>query len=488
MRIKFHSKIESRPKSDLIVIPFLSVKGKAKVAINSSSFDGIVKPVLNSGDFTGSAGEIHFVYGSEGKETRTAMLGLGDEKTINTESIRRAYSALVKKCHQNKIQKIAVLVPELNEKINTVVGFSEGIFLTNYVYGYGKSAKEAKLITELHIIGCDSKQKIKVNETRKIVDAVTFTKDLVNGNADEVTPKYLSQVAKKLAKKHSKVSATIFDKKRIIKEKMELLLSVNRGSSGDPAFIILKYRGNPKSKEHTVVVGKGVTYDTGGLSLKPTGGMLTMRSDMGGAATALGTIDAVASLGLKVNLTAVVPATENGIDSCSYKPGDVYGSYLGKTVEIGNTDAEGRLILADALAYASQKLKPTRIIDFATLTGAVVISLGRVASGLMTNDEKLAEALIAAGNETSERTWRLPLFDEYRKQLNSDVADLKNVGGREAGSIVAGMFLQEFVGKGIPWAHIDIAGTAFIDRDDGYLTKNATGVGVRLMVSFLTSS
>jgi leucyl aminopeptidase len=212
--------------------------------------------------------------------------------------------------------------------------------------------------------------------------------------------------------------------------------------------------------------------------------METMKCDMSGAACALGTIHAAASLGLKVNLTAVIPSTENGIDSRSYKPGDVYTSFLGKTVEIGNTDAEGRLILADALAYSVKNLKPTRMIDFATLTGACVIALGEETTGLMSNDDHLAESIMRAGNETFERTWRLPLFDEYKQQLDSDIADISNVGGREAGTITAALFLQEFVGK-TPWAHLDIAGTAFLKKSRRYHPKNGTGVGVRLMIQFL---
>jgi leucyl aminopeptidase len=280
------------------------------------------------------------------------------------------------------------------------------------------------------------------------------------------------------------VKATVFDKKRIQKEKMGLLLAVNQGSSIDPAFIILEYKGNPKSKDHTVVVGKGVTYDTGGLNLKPTGSMETMKCDMSGAACALGTIHAAASLGLKVNLTAVIPSTDNSIDSKSYKPGDVYSSYLGKTVEIGNTDAEGRLILADALAYASKNLKPTRMINFATLTGACVIALGEETSGLMSNNDPLAESISRAGNETFERAWRLPLFEEYKSQLDSDIADISNTGGREAGTITAALFLQEFVGN-TPWAHLDIAGTAYLKKSRRYHPKNGTGVGVRLMIQLL---
>ncbi len=231
-------------------------------------------------------------------------------------------------------------------------------------------------------------------------------------------------------------------------------------------------------------MGKGITYDTGGLSLKPTSGMQDMKCDMSGAATALGTIFAAAKIGLKKNVTAIVPSTENCIGSKSYKPGDVYIGYSGKTVEIDNTDAEGRLILADALAYASKKLKPSRIIDFATLTGAIIVALGEETTGMMSNNDELAAQLAKAGEATYERVWRLPLFEEYKQQIKSDVADLKNSGGRDASSITAALFLQEFIGD-FPWAHLDIAGTAHLSKARRYHPKNGTGVGIRLMIEFL---
>ena len=273
-------------------------------------------------------------------------------------------------------------------------------------------------------------------------------------------------------------------KKQLEKEGFGLLLAVNRGSSCDPALIILQYRGQPHSNNNTVIVGKGITYDTGGLNLKVGVGMETMKCDMGGAAAVLGTMLAAATLGLKTNLTGVIATTENSIGPDSYKPGDVYTSYLGKTVEIGNTDAEGRLVLADALAYANAKLAPTRMINLATLTGSIVIALGEEATGLMSNSDELSLALSEAGETTYERVWRMPLYDEYQERLKSDFADLINVAGRPASANLAGMFLKEFVGK-TPWAHLDIAGTAYLTKARHYLPKNATGVGVRLLIEFL---
>ena len=267
---------------------------------------------------------------------------------------------------------------------------------------------------------------------------------------------------------------------------MGLLLAVNRASSRDPTFMLIEYKGDPKAHDLTVLVGKGITFDTGGLNLKPTGSMESMKCDMAGAAAVLGVIQAAAALGIKKNITGVIAATENSIGSRSYKPGDVYCGYAGKSVEIGNTDAEGRLILADALAYAVKNLKPSRIIDLATLTGAVEVALGNEAIGLLSNHDVLADLLIRSGSSTGERVWRLPLYEEYKDLLKSDVADIKSTGGRTAGCITAAIFLHEFVGK-TPWAHLDIAGTAYLNEAKRYQPKHATGVGVRLMLSLLES-
>ncbi len=326
-----------------------------------------------------------------------------------------------------------------------------------------------------------------MNKKLVISEGVYYARDLINSNADEVTPQYFANCARTIAKDYSHVKATILDKAHIQKEGLHLLMAVNRGSNLDPAFIILQYKGDPKSKEHVVMVGKGITYDTGGLNLKPTGSMETMKCDMSGAAACLGAILAVARLKMKVNFSIVIPSTENGIDANSFKPGDVYKSYAGKTVEMTNSDAEGRLVLADALAYAIKKMEPTQLIDIATLTGAIEVALGSEASGLMSTDDKLAEALMKAGETTFERLWRMPLYDEYKERLKSDIADLKSWNGRGAGANVAATFLRAFVDEKIPWAHIDIAGTAFLQEAKKYQPKYAIGVGVRLMLEYLES-
>lgn len=486
-------KSAKRKKADILVIPFWKEKKGVKPAAEASLMKTESATLLGSGDFKGEEGEVAFLYQKPGQEEpRLLLLGLGEKEKESIEHLRRAYGAVAKACQKKKLTVVNIAMPTVSglKEEEIARGIAEGLLLTNYAFTLNKneSIKDNApvLLKKVTLIGATARSKQVISSSIAISEAVYQARDLINNNADVVTPQYLAAVAKKLEKDYSAVKTTVFDKKKIEKEKMGLLLAVGRGSSVDPAFLIVEYKGDPKSKDHTVVVGKGVTYDTGGLNLKPTGSMETMRQDMSGAAAALGTVQAAAALKLKRNITAVVPTTENSIGSHSFKPGDVYQSYLGKTVEIGNTDAEGRLILADALAYTVKNLKPSRIIDFATLTGAIVIALGEEAAGMMSNDDHLAADLMKAGEATHERVWRLPLYSEYKKMLKSNVADLKNIGGRAAGSITAALFLEEFVGK-TPWAHVDIAGTAFLSDEREYLPKDATGTGIRLMIEYLSS-
>lgn len=278
----------------------------------------------------------------------------------------------------------------------------------------------------------------------------------------------------------------VFDEKRLEKEGFHALLAVNRGSENPPRFLILTYEGSGATR-HIGLVGKGVTYDTGGLSIKPTDSMQHMRSDMSGAATVLAAFEAVAALKLPVKLTGAIPLTDNIVDAKSYKPGDVIGSYSGKTIEVIDTDAEGRIILADALTYIARHHQPDVIVDLATLTGAAVRAIGSAASALFSNDDALAAALTASGEATGERLWRLPLWDEYKDDIASDIADVKNLGKITAGAISAAKFLEIFIESHPSWAHLDIAGTAYGDNEFGK-AKSATGYGVRLLVEFISPS
>jgi len=276
---------------------------------------------------------------------------------------------------------------------------------------------------------------------------------------------------------------TVWDKQRIEQAKFGGLLGVSAGSTRPPRFIILEHSGGQKNLNTIVLVGKGVTFDAGGISIKPASGMAEMKMDMSGAAAVIGTLEVASRLKLPIHLVGLIPATENLLGGSAMKPGDIITHYGGKTSEVDNTDAEGRLILADALAYAST-YKPDAVIDLATLTGACVVALGQHATGMMGNDDAIMSELKVAGEKTYERVWQLPLFEEYEKQIKSDIADVKNIGGRWAGAITAALFLKKFIGE-YKWVHLDIAGPAILEENLPYAPKGASGVGVRLLVEFL---
>jgi leucyl aminopeptidase len=295
------------------------------------------------------------------------------------------------------------------------------------------------------------------------------------------TPSYLAERAKQLANEHG-FALTVLDRAQLQQEGMGALLAVAQGSAQEPRLIVLEYRGAADAAP-VALVGKGVTFDSGGISIKPAQNMEDMKFDMSGAAAVLGTFETLGRLKPKINVVGVIPATENLPSGTAVKPGDVVKSHLGKTIEIINTDAEGRLILCDALSYV-RRFKPAAVIDIATLTGAVVVALGQVAIGAMGNDEPLLAEVRDAGERAGERAWPLPLWDEYRDLLKSDIADVKNSGGRGAGSIAGGWFLREFV-EGYPWVHLDIAGTAYTDGEGPHQTKGPTAVGVRLFTELI---
>jgi leucyl aminopeptidase len=319
-------------------------------------------------------------------------------------------------------------------------------------------------------------------EAEAIASAVAWARDVGNMPGNDLGPLELAREAKGLARRHG-LRLRILDKKEIEREKMSGLLGVNAGSARPPVFLVGEY-APAKPRGTAVLVGKGITFDSGGISLKPAASMSEMKYDMMGAATAFACLAAAKSLKLPVRVIALAPVTENMPGGTATRPGDILRMRNGKTVEVDNTDAEGRLILADALSYA-EKFRPDVMIDYATLTGAVLIALGHECAGLMTPEEDLARELIAAGEATGERVWRLPLWDDYRENLKSEWADMKNTGGRSAGTINAGVFLREFVPKGVRWAHLDVAGVAHFEKEQSGWPPGASGFGVALTMEFL---
>jgi leucyl aminopeptidase len=487
MEIAF-AKAERAIEAETLVFPVIEDE---KDCVLKGRLGKIIKASIALKDAKGKKGEILVFYpGADDVPKRIFLIGLGKKEDIGIEQIRQAYAAVAGKLTSMKIDTATLVLPDL-EGLHTpdmAGGVADGMFLADYSFDkYISPEKEDERYQPLKAItfvGRMSKGLKKIVAEKLIIaDAVKYVRDLQNDTADLVSPEYLGQQAKAIAKEHG-LKCTVFDKKKIEKLGMGLLLAVNRGSSLEPRFIVLEYNGDKKSKDKTAVVGKGLTFDSGGYNLKPTKFIETMRVDMSGAAITLGVIKAAARLELKRNIVGVIPATENMLGSRAYKPGDIYRSMSGKTVEIGNTDAEGRLILADALTYTVQKIKPARIVDLATLTGAILITFGDVVIGAMTNNDKIYEGFYAAGEATYERVWRLPIYDEYRKLLKSDVADIKNVGGRDGGSITAAAFLEKFVEE-TPWLHLDIAGVSWLEKKRHYLPKNGTGTGVRLIIDFI---
>ncbi|HMR40344.1 MAG TPA: leucyl aminopeptidase [Ignavibacteria bacterium] len=449
---------------------------------------------LNLEDFKGKTGQAALIYTNK---CRIILSGLGKKENVTIEKIRVGVSRILKKAISLKIKKVAV---EILNDVSLPGGITEvaraeaiGCILGNYhftKYYTSKdqkeqsSIKQAVFFADKQLMEKYSKELEKGIKTGSIIgDATNFARDLGNEPSNVLFPEsYCNILVEK--SKESNYTTEVLLLEDIKKLGMGAVLEVAKGSEHEPRFMIMRYNGGDEGEKPYVVIGKGVTFDSGGISLKPPAGMAMMKLDMCGSAAVAGIFDAVSKLGLKINLVGLIPMVENMPDGNSLKPGDVITAYNGKTIEIDNTDAEGRLILADALSYAAE-FKPRSVIDMATLTGAVIVALGNVTSAVMGNNQDLIDKLSAAGNETYDRVWQLPLFEEYDKLIDSDIADVKNGGtGRQAGTITAGMFLQRFIGN-YPWAHIDIAGTAMRDSKQDFLPKYATGAGVRLVTQYL---
>ncbi|MBI2743120.1 MAG: leucyl aminopeptidase [Chlamydiales bacterium] len=491
MRLTVAASASARKKADILILPFWEVKKKAIPAFKDRQFANLAALPIGTGDFHGKERETLLLYPARGTEKRVLLLGLGNEKALTEELLRRAYATVIKACRRKKYKSLNIVLPEVKmDEALLVHAVSEGLILANYKFDLylqsEKSDPKDPPVESCCLIGADKSQAKQIEKVEVVTSAVQLTRDLVNANADQINAQMLAETAKQIAKDFKSVKTTVLGKKELEKEKMGLLLAVNRGAAQDPALILIEYRGDPKSKDLTAIVGKGISFDTGGLNLKPTGSIETMKDDMSGAAAVIGTLRAAAELGIKRNIIGVIAAAENAMGPHSFKPGDVYYSHSGKSVEISNTDAEGRLVLADAFSYVQSKYPVTRLIDLATLTGAIVVSLGEELTGLFSNNDRLAEGLMKAGEKTFERLWRMPIYPEYRDALKSPIADMKNSGGRKGGSITAALFLKEFIKGDLPWAHLDIAGTAYLSElNKPYHPLNGTGVGVRLLIEFL---
>lgn len=484
-------------KDEIIMVGIFEGKDGIKEAARTldSALEGMIAEIIQRGDFKGELYKTFLIYRTQKIASRCVLLiGLGKEKDCTLDKVRGVASSGARFIRDMGIKHF--LVPgnfvQLSDISNsdTVKAIVEGVCLGLYSFKQFKTKNEERHGKEIKGVTILAEGRNEYTTFKKAVssaeilsNAVKLTRDFVNQPSNKATPGYLARTAQTIAKK-CRLQCRILNMVQIRKLGMRCFLGVAQGSREPAQFIILEHKPKKVLNAHPIVlIGKAITFDSGGISLKPPQSMERMKDDMAGGAAVIGIMQAAAQLQIPLHVVGLIPATENLPDGAALKPGDIITSMSGKTVEIITTDAEGRLILADALAYAS-RYQPEAIIDLATLTGACVIALGSEVAGLMGSDEALLEKLKQASKVTGEKVWQLPLWDEYAELLKSDSADIKNAGGRDAGAITGGIFLKEFAGK-TPWAHLDIAGPVWTDKDKPYIPKGATGFGVRLIVNVL---
>ncbi|MEM7542757.1 MAG: leucyl aminopeptidase [Pseudomonadota bacterium] len=469
----------------------LGVNANKKLTPAAAKIDkaarGTLSKILKRGDLSGKSGESLLIADITGCEAeRILLVGLGRAGDFDLKTFRKSVGAAAKKLNEigvrNALSTLAAVAASEDELsaaiVEQVVAFDAAAYRFNELKSKPSNAKLTR--AGLWVEDADFlAARDKLADAKALAAGIALTKDLANRPANHCTPTDLANTAKAMHKDFPNLKVTVLEEKQMEKLGMGSLLSVSAGSRQPAKLITMEYYGGAKDQKPVVLVGKGVTFDSGGISIKPSPKMDEMKFDMSGAASVIGTMRAVVEMAPAMNVVGVVPATENLPDGLATKPGDVVKSMSGQTIEILNTDAEGRLILCDALTY-SAKFNPAVVVDIATLTGACVIALGGHASGLMSNDDELADDLLAAGQRSGDRAWRLPLWDDYQRQLDSNFADMANVGGRAAGTITAACFLARFT-KDYRWAHIDIAGTAWLEGG----AKGSTGRPVRLLMEYL---
>jgi leucyl aminopeptidase len=451
--------------------------------------DGLVSERHNDGEFKADQGELLTIHPlGRLAVKRIIVVGLGAQEKVSSQSIRRASAIAARHLQQTGAREITLALQWEGEQIGVeqaIQAEAEGALLGLYTFSSYRSGEQSKGVTKLMVQAEEGRQaeyEQGLNKGRILAEATNFARDLINEPPCVLTPTELANRATAMSQR-SGLAYEVFDKDKLTELGMGGILGVSRGSAEPPKFIVIRYRGAPESDKGLALVGKGITFDTGGISLKPAEGMDAMKGDMGGAAAVIGAMQAIAGLKPHINVTALVPTCENMPSGTAYRPGDILRIFNGKTIEIVNTDAEGRLVLADALSYAVKEgLSP--IIDLATLTGGIVVALGNVMTGLFSNNEHLSQEIIAAGQASGEKYWPMPLDDDYNEQIRSDIADIKQTGGRKAASVTAAKILENFVGDA-QWAHLDIAGTSYADTKKPYQEKGATGVGVRTLAELV---
>ena len=456
---------------------------KDKSMTNSGSelglnFKEAISSAIEVGDVKGKIGEVNYFYINN---QRIAVIGLGKKEDISEDTVRLASGAAIRSTISKKAK--SVTIDCFCSGIESCQAMGEGIVLGSYQFLKYKTKDKNKFEPgNVTVLGANQ---IEIDRGCAIGSSVCFARDLSNNPGNIATPTHLAESAKKISNTEA-MKVTVFDREEFTEMGMGGLAGVAQGTDEPPKFIIMEYN-NGGDEKPKVLVGKGLTFDSGGISIKPASKMDEMKYDMCGSTVVLGVFHALAALKPELNVVGIIPSTENLNGAKAYKPGDILTAYNGKTIEVLNTDAEGRVILADGLSYASKHYDPEYILDFATLTGAVVISLGHIATGVMGTNDELIKKVKDSSNASGEKVWELPLWPEYCKQVQSEIADVKNMGApMQAGSIAGGAFLKEFVGENIPWVHFDIAGTAWGAKPNSINPKgSATGWGVRLVLDMM---
>jgi leucyl aminopeptidase len=483
-------------KTDAIIVNFFegmeSLDGE--IAAVDKAMDGAISQLISQGEIKGKLNEITVVH-SLGKlpTARVVIVGLGKQAELSINKIRGAVAEACRWLRRKNIANVATIaqgagINNISFEDSAQV-ITEGALLGLYAFRKHMTKEDDKLgeIKQLSIVGSDEAKLPLEKGSEKgriLAEATNLARDMVNEPANYMTPSQMAETAMKLDKSHG-LEVSVLEREQMAELGMGALLGVAQGSRQPPKFIVLQYKGKDSAELNVALVGKGITFDSGGISIKPSEKLEEMKGDMAGGAAVMAAISAIAQLKPKTNVMAIIPATENLPDGNALKPGDVLTAMNGKTIEIISTDAEGRLILADALSYA-KKQGAKLMIDVATLTGACRVALGDICTGAFGNNQELVNKVIAAGTEAGELIWQMPMYDEYQEQNKSDVADIKNVGGRLGGAITAAKFLAEFTND-TPWVHLDIAGTSLSDKERAYQIKGATGVPVRTLVNLVLS-
>ena len=498
MKISVDSQDPNRASSDLLALPLAALDSATRLPARAAAVDralgGQIRDLVKSGDFKGRAGETLVLFGrGRGAPHRVLLIGLGDEAKLDAEGVRQAAGRAIQGATARRARSIAFVLPAAGKlrSAETARAAAEGAVLAAFRSDLWKTTRKngpPPAITRVTLVAERAADLRAARESAALGVTVAECQNVARGLSNEpanlMPPAQLAAEARKVAR-DAGLRCRILEVPELRRRKMGALLGVGQGSANPPRLVVLEHTPRGRARNTVCVIGKGITFDSGGISLKPGAGMHDMKHDMSGAAAVVGILRAAALLELPLHVVGVIAAAENMPGGTAYRPGDVLTSMSGQTIEIQNTDAEGRLVLCDAIHFAKTEYEPDAIIDLATLTGACVIALGSYATGLFGNHEDLSEAIRAAGQRTGERAWPMPCADEHREAMKSQIADLKNVtGGRDGGASMAAGFLAAFVGD-TPWAHLDIAGTAYTSKSGPCQPFGATGVGVRLLVEVL---